>query len=78
MTEYQLACLKRAVNFARDRQIRKVKSLISIFQTEGWEKEEIDGALKSWSNYNLRRLNLHRSRIFSFIWKKKIHLLVTG
>lgn len=55
MTENGFACLQRAVTLARDHQISSVKNLVSRLQREKWEKDEIDEALKVWSEYEQKK-----------------------
>jgi hypothetical protein len=53
MTDTGFACLQRAVNLARDRQIQSAASLVSALEGENWTQEEIDEAIKAWAEYEV-------------------------
>lgn len=55
MTESQFACLQRAVNLARDRQITKVTVLTASLRQEGFSPDDIEGAISSWANYESQK-----------------------
>ena len=51
LTESGMACLMRAVNIARDRQVRRLNSLVAILKAEDWSKQDIDEAIFTWGRY---------------------------
>jgi hypothetical protein len=63
MTDSGFACLQRAVNLARDRQIQNAASLVSALERENWTKEEIDEAIKAWSDHETRTDRFSRRRV---------------
>ena len=50
MTETQMACLMRAVNLARERQIEKLSVLREVLLQE-WDEVDVSAALKFWMSY---------------------------
>jgi hypothetical protein len=51
MTESGFACLQRAVNLARDQQIKSLTILTATLEQEKWTKNEIDEAISAWTDY---------------------------
>jgi len=49
--EGDLAVIQHAVQLARDRQIRRVETLKSALQRQGYEKREIEAAIGFWAHY---------------------------
>jgi hypothetical protein len=55
MTDTQFACLQRAVNLAREHQIRKLSDLTERLRREKFTQEDIHAAIASWSDYESRK-----------------------